>query len=126
MVALSAFLRELPRRVGVPGRQLTRLQRERAAAAAIAATPLERLAAAAGTPGFVGALGRLLVPGPDPMGIGATIGVGVVATFLSGLIGLALFGRNGGSFIFAVLIAMAIVWLLRRTRGGGVARPRRF
>lgn len=58
VVALGRFLRELPRRVGVPGRPLTDLQRERAAAAAIAATPLERLAAAAATPGFVGALVR--------------------------------------------------------------------
>jgi ATP-dependent helicase/DNAse subunit B len=58
VVALGRFLRELPRRVGVPGRQLTELQRERAAAAAIAATPLQRLAAAAATPGFVGALVR--------------------------------------------------------------------
>ena len=71
---------------------------------------------------FVGALGRLLVPGPDPMGIGATIGIGIVSTFLSGLIALALFGRNGGSFIFSVVIAMAIVWLLRRTRTRGPAR----
>jgi uncharacterized membrane protein YeaQ/YmgE (transglycosylase-associated protein family) len=75
---------------------------------------------------FVGALGRLLVPGPDPMGIGATIGVGVAATFLSGLIALAIFGRNGGSFLFSVVIAMGIVWLLRRTRARGPASSRRF
>jgi uncharacterized membrane protein YeaQ/YmgE (transglycosylase-associated protein family) len=75
---------------------------------------------------FVGALGRLFLPGPDPMGIGATIAVGIAATFLSGLIGLALFGRNGGSFLFSVVIAMGIVWLMRRTRGGAVGYRRRF
>ncbi|HEY6762414.1 MAG TPA: hypothetical protein VI318_23135, partial [Baekduia sp.] len=52
----DGLLRELQRRGGVPGRTLTELQRERVAAAAIAATPLERLAAAAQTPGFAAAL----------------------------------------------------------------------
>jgi ATP-dependent helicase/DNAse subunit B len=48
--------RELARRAGVPGRTLTVLQAERVAAAAIAATPLDRLQAAAATPGFPTAL----------------------------------------------------------------------
>ncbi|HWI70412.1 MAG TPA: hypothetical protein VNT55_00540, partial [Baekduia sp.] len=53
---IAGLLRELARRGGVPGRTLTELQRERVAAAAIAATPLERLAGAAQTPGFPRAL----------------------------------------------------------------------
>jgi ATP-dependent helicase/DNAse subunit B len=53
---IAGLLRELARRGGVPGRTLTELQRERVAAAAIAATPLERLAGAATTPGFPSAL----------------------------------------------------------------------
>jgi ATP-dependent helicase/DNAse subunit B len=52
----SGLLRELAFRAGVPGGALTELQSERVAAAAIAATPLQRLAAAAGTPGFAPAL----------------------------------------------------------------------
>jgi ATP-dependent helicase/DNAse subunit B len=52
----DGLLRELAFRGGVPGRTLTALQRERVAAAAIAATPLERLADAARTPGFASAL----------------------------------------------------------------------
>lgn len=48
--------RELARRAGVPGRTLTVLQSERVAAAAIAATSLDRLQAAAATPGFPAAL----------------------------------------------------------------------
>jgi ATP-dependent helicase/DNAse subunit B len=52
----NGLLRELARRGGVAGRTLTELQRERVAAAAIAATPLERLAGAAQTPGFAPAL----------------------------------------------------------------------
>jgi ATP-dependent helicase/DNAse subunit B len=52
----DGLLRELALRGGVAGRTLTGLQRERVAAAAIAATPLERLAGAAQTPGFAPAL----------------------------------------------------------------------
>jgi ATP-dependent helicase/nuclease subunit B len=52
----DGLLRELAFRGGVAGRTLTGLQRERVAAAAIAATPLERLAGAAQTPGFAPAL----------------------------------------------------------------------
>ncbi|HEU4974612.1 MAG TPA: PD-(D/E)XK nuclease family protein [Baekduia sp.] len=59
VVQLRRFLHDLPRRVGIPGRELTELQRERAAAAAVAATPLQRLASAAATPGFTRALMRL-------------------------------------------------------------------
>ena len=64
----------------------------------------------------VGALGRLLVPGPDPMGIGATILVGIAASFIAGLVSLALFGRNGAGILLSVVCAMGIVWLLRKTR----------
>ena len=75
----------------------------------------------------VGALGRLLVPGRDPMGVGATILVGIAASFFAGLVSWAVFGRNGAGIILSVLCAMLIVWLLRRTAGPGrrSARPRR-
>jgi uncharacterized membrane protein YeaQ/YmgE (transglycosylase-associated protein family) len=65
---------------------------------------------------IVGALGRLLVPGPDPMGIGATILVGIAASLLAGVIAWAIFGRNGAGIILSVLCSMLIVWLLRRVR----------
>src|SRR5215216_3911680 len=42
---------------------------------------------------FVGALGRLAIPGPDPMGIGATIMVGIGGSFIGGLVGYVLFHR---------------------------------
>nr|MBA3370803.1 GlsB/YeaQ/YmgE family stress response membrane protein [Thermoleophilaceae bacterium] len=35
---------------------------------------------------FVGALARLALPGRDPMGILATIGVGLTGSFIAGLI----------------------------------------
>jgi uncharacterized membrane protein YeaQ/YmgE (transglycosylase-associated protein family) len=65
----------------------------------------------------VGALGRLAVPGPDPMGIGMTILVGVGGSLIGGLIGAAIFGRRGGpSLLLAVGGAALLVWLLRRLR----------
>ena len=48
----DGLLRQLQRAAGVSGRTLTELQKERVAAAAIAATTLDRLGAAAQTPGF--------------------------------------------------------------------------
>ena len=55
----------------------------------------------------VGALGRLVVPGPHPMGIGATILVGLAGTFLGGLLGRLVFGwRYGYSFGLGLLLAV--------------------
>jgi uncharacterized membrane protein YeaQ/YmgE (transglycosylase-associated protein family) len=63
----------------------------------------------------VGALGRLAIPGPNPMSIGATILVGIGGSLLGGLVGALLFNRPGG-LILAVLGAALIVWLLERNR----------
>ena len=63
----------------------------------------------------VGALGRLAVPGPNPMGIGQTILIGIAGAFLGGLIGNLLFNRPGG-IILAVLCSAGIVYLLERAR----------
>jgi uncharacterized membrane protein YeaQ/YmgE (transglycosylase-associated protein family) len=76
---------------------------------------------------IVGALARLALPGRDPMSIFQTILVGMAGTLAAGLIASAAFGRNGGSFILAVLVSTLIVYLIRRARGGSVTRsaPRR-
>ena len=63
----------------------------------------------------IGALGRLALPGPDPMSIGQTILVGIGGNLLAGLVGWLLFGRGGG-LLLGVLCAMGIVWLMRRSR----------
>jgi len=67
----------------------------------------------------VGALGRLAIPGPNPMSIGMTILVGVGGAFLGGLVGNLIFGRPGG-LLLAVLGAALIVWLLERSRASRV------
>lgn len=78
---------------------------------------------------FVGALARLLLPGPDPMSIPATAGVGIVGSFIAGLVSLAIFhGRAGGGLILSVVCSMVLVWLVRRSRDrtAGPVRRRRW
>jgi uncharacterized membrane protein YeaQ/YmgE (transglycosylase-associated protein family) len=61
----------------------------------------------------VGALARLALPGPDPMGIFATIGLGLAGSFLGGILAHIFLGTGGG-IIFAVLAATLLLYLYRR------------
>lgn len=64
---------------------------------------------------IVGALARLLLPGPDPMGVGATILLGMAGTFSAGLFSWFVLHRHGGGLILSVLFSMLILWLYRRS-----------
>jgi uncharacterized membrane protein YeaQ/YmgE (transglycosylase-associated protein family) len=63
--------------------------------------------------GFVtGALARLAVPGPDPMPLWLTTGIGLVGSVVGGGIAILIFGRNAtaysvGAFVAAVLLVVA-------------------
>jgi uncharacterized membrane protein YeaQ/YmgE (transglycosylase-associated protein family) len=72
----------------------------------------------------IGALARLLVPGRDPMGIPATMAIGIIGTLISGFIGRALFGADGrfGSWIFALVITIVLVLLVRRSAARRASR----
>jgi uncharacterized membrane protein YeaQ/YmgE (transglycosylase-associated protein family) len=76
---------------------------------------------------IVGAVARVLVPGPTSMGILATIGAGIAGAFIGGFIGRLLFGpnlTNGWSFVLSVLAAIGVVWLMSgRRRAYGYGRP---
>lgn len=61
-----------------------------------------------------GALGRLAVPGPNPMSIGMTILVGIGGAFLGGIIGALLGAPPLIVFILEVLGAAGIVYLMQR------------
>jgi uncharacterized membrane protein YeaQ/YmgE (transglycosylase-associated protein family) len=74
---------------------------------------------------IVGALARFALPGPDPMGIGTTILIGLAGSFLGGIVWWLLFHRNGGGILISVLFATAIVYLIRRSRGGSLTDPGR-
>jgi uncharacterized membrane protein YeaQ/YmgE (transglycosylase-associated protein family) len=69
---------------------------------------------------IVGALGRLAIPGPNPMSIPKTILVGIAGAFLGGLVGALIFGDDAPGLIFAVLGAALIVWLLERRNASQV------
>jgi uncharacterized membrane protein YeaQ/YmgE (transglycosylase-associated protein family) len=62
----------------------------------------------------VGALGRLAVPGRDPMPIWLTIVIGLVGAFIGGAIAVALGFGLGGTFVISVLVATLIVIGYRR------------
>jgi uncharacterized membrane protein YeaQ/YmgE (transglycosylase-associated protein family) len=67
----------------------------------------------------VGALARLLVPGPDPMGIGATILLGIVGSILGGVIGRAVFHDDSPGFLLALVTTIVLLLVLRRTSRRG-------
>jgi uncharacterized membrane protein YeaQ/YmgE (transglycosylase-associated protein family) len=62
---------------------------------------------------IVGALARLALPGPDPMGILATIGLGLAGTFVGGILAWLLLGHAGG-IVFSLLAATLLLYLHRR------------
>jgi len=66
---------------------------------------------------FVGALGRLLLPGPDPMGIGATILVGLAGSFAAGLFSWYVLHRHGAGLLLSLAFTVLILALMRASRG---------
>lgn len=78
----------------------------------------------------VGALGRLVVPGPNPIGFVRTVLAGWAGSFLGGLVGRLVFGwRYQYSGLLALVIAVAFTALIiyaidgRYRRGGAGRRP---
>jgi uncharacterized membrane protein YeaQ/YmgE (transglycosylase-associated protein family) len=69
---------------------------------------------------IAGALARLLVPGRDPMGIGATILLGVAGSFVGGFLSRVLFASQkttaglSGSVIGAVILLLIYNAVTRR------------
>ena len=68
---------------------------------------------------IVGGLGRLALPGPDPMTIGETILIGIGSSLVAGILFRALFDARAG-ILGSVLVATGAVYLVRRSRGGGL------
>lgn len=75
----------------------------------------------------VGALARLLLPGPDPMSLGMTTLIGICGTLSAGLFSWYVLHRHGAGLLLSVLFSMLLVWIYRRWGGGtGYRRGRRF
>lgn len=70
-----------------------------------------------------GYLGRLLVPGRDPMTVAGTIVLGIVGSFVGGFLGYVLLGKDieegavQGSGIIGAVIGTVIILLLYKAKG---------
>ncbi|MEA2192608.1 MAG: hypothetical protein QOI73_2729 [Solirubrobacteraceae bacterium] len=71
---------------------------------------------------IIGAFARLALPGRDPMSIWMTIGIGVGGSLIAGIIANALLNRGAG-FLLSLIFAVAILYFIRRSRGGGLTHP---
>lgn len=68
---------------------------------------------------IVGALARLLMPGKDPIGVIATIAIGVIGAIVGGYVWRAVFGDSGGvEWIGSILVAMALLFVYRQMTYG--------
>ena len=80
---------------------------------------------------IAGALARFLVPGRDPMGIGATILLGIVGSFVGGFLGYLLLGEDldegalQPSGLLGSVIGAILALLVYRAATGG-RRAQRF
>ncbi len=68
---------------------------------------------------IVGALARLLLPGPDPMSIPMTALVGICGTISAGLFSWYVLHRHGAGLVLSIIFSMLVVWIYRRTHRGG-------
>ena len=62
---------------------------------------------------IIGALARLVLPGPDPMGWLATIGYGIAGSIIGGIVGRML-GLGNLGLLLGVACAAGLIWFFRR------------
>jgi uncharacterized membrane protein YeaQ/YmgE (transglycosylase-associated protein family) len=74
---------------------------------------------------IVGALARLALPGRDPMSLLMTMAVGLAGSFIGGVIVYIITGGRytGAGWFVSLACATGIVYLIRRSRGGGLTDP---
>jgi uncharacterized membrane protein YeaQ/YmgE (transglycosylase-associated protein family) len=62
---------------------------------------------------IIGGLGRLIVPGPNPIGLLATEGVGVAGAILGAIVG-GLLGLGAISIVLEVAVSAGLVYVVSR------------
>jgi uncharacterized membrane protein YeaQ/YmgE (transglycosylase-associated protein family) len=72
---------------------------------------------------LVGALARLLLPGPDPMTLPQTILLGLAGNATAGIAVWLLWSNAAPGIAVSVICSSLILYLIRRARGGGLSRP---
>jgi uncharacterized membrane protein YeaQ/YmgE (transglycosylase-associated protein family) len=70
---------------------------------------------------IAGALARLIMPGRDPMGVIATILLGIVGSIVGGLVSWAIWGADERGFqpaglLLSILGAIVVLWIWRMIR----------
>ena len=73
----------------------------------------------------MGGLARLALPGKDPMSLPQTMAVGLAGSFLAGIVSWLISGSEGPSLLVSFVFTVLIVYLIRRSRGGGLTEPGR-
>jgi uncharacterized membrane protein YeaQ/YmgE (transglycosylase-associated protein family) len=72
----------------------------------------------------IGGLARLAVPGPDPMSVWRTIALGIIGSFVGGILAGLLGLEAGGGILFAVIGAVVLLILYRRVvQDRGITGP---
>lgn len=77
---------------------------------------------------IIGALGRLLVPGPTPLGVLETMAAGIAGALIGGFVGRLLLGPSltqGWVWVLSILGAALVVALVSRRGRVYRRRPRR-
>ena len=73
---------------------------------------------------IIGAFARLALPGKDPLSLLQTMAVGIAGSLLAGIVFYLVAGdRAAPGFLAALVFSVGIVYLIRRSRGGGLTRP---
>jgi uncharacterized membrane protein YeaQ/YmgE (transglycosylase-associated protein family) len=73
---------------------------------------------------LIGGLARLALPGKDPMTWWQTMLVGLAGVFVAGIVVyLVTDGSQAPGFFAAFVVAFAIVYIIRRRRGGDLTHP---
>jgi uncharacterized membrane protein YeaQ/YmgE (transglycosylase-associated protein family) len=76
---------------------------------------------------IVGAFARLALPGRDPMSLLQTMLVGIAGSLFTGVIVYFVTDQRyyGAGWLASLVCATLIVYLIRRSRGGGLMDPGR-
>jgi len=73
---------------------------------------------------FTGALARLALPGKDPLSLLQTMLVGIAGSVIATLIvALITGGTYGAGWFLGFCCSVGIMYLIRRSRGGGLIDP---
>jgi uncharacterized membrane protein YeaQ/YmgE (transglycosylase-associated protein family) len=75
----------------------------------------------------IGAFARLALPGKDPMSLPMTMLVGIAGSFIGGVLLYLISGGRywGAGWLVSLACATGIVYIIRRSRGGGLTDPGR-